>query len=333
FFLWNQGPDEELLRLAEAGALRDEAVYEQQVRRMRADERPRSLVTNFAFQWLSVRLLDSIDPDPRNYPNFDEDLRSAFRTEMELFLDSILREENRSVVDLLTARHTFVNERLALHYGIPHVRGDRFRRVELEDSRRFGLFGKGAVLMVTSYPDRTSPVLRGAWILEHILGTPPAPVPPNVETDLAQPQGDLPLSVRERLARHRTEPTCNQCHGVIDPLGQALENYNVIGEWRTHERENGAPIDATGQLAGGGDLTGPDDLREALASNPEQFVLALTEKLMVYALGRGVEYYDMPAIRAITRAAAKEGYTFSSIEIGRASGREILSTSLVLTST
>src|SRR5690606_36541326 len=216
FFLWSQGPDGELLRLAEQGRLSEPVTYEAQVRRMLADPRAKSLVTNFAFQWLAVRKLDSIDPDPRLFPTFDEDLRRAFEREMELFLESILLDDEASVVDLLDARHTFVNERLARHYGISGVLGDRFRRIELDDERRFGLFGKGSVLMVTSYPDRTSPVLRGAWIMEHLLGTPPAPVPPNVETDLAPVFGDVPRSVRERLARHRTEPSCNHCHGVID---------------------------------------------------------------------------------------------------------------------
>jgi hypothetical protein len=315
FFLWSQGPDEALLTVAEQGRLRDPAVYAQQVERMFADPRSKSLVTNFAFQWLGVRRVDSIDPDPRLYPNFDEDLRNAFRSEMEHFLDSILRAD-RSVVDLLSAEHTFVNERLARHYGIPSVRGAQFRSVELEDSRRWGLFGKGSVHLVTSYPDRTSPVLRGAWIMEHILGTPPAPVPPDVETDLPQREGDAPLSVRERLARHRTDPSCNHCHGVIDPLGQALENYNVIGEWRIRERENGVPIDSSGELAGGGEVASPDDLRRALSEEPEQFVQALTEKLMTYALGRGVEYYDMPTVRAIVREAGRDDFRFSSIVMG-----------------
>ncbi|MBN1238837.1 MAG: DUF1592 domain-containing protein, partial [Gammaproteobacteria bacterium] len=315
FFLWSQGPDETLLTLAEQGKLRDEGVFDEQVARMLEDPRAKSLVTNFAFQWLEVRRLDQIDPDSRLYPNFDEDLREAFKREMELFLESILLED-RSVTDLLTAKHTFVNERLARHYGIPSVRGDRFRRIELEDSRRWGLFGKGSMLMVTSYPDRTSPVLRGAWIMEHILATPPAPVPPNVETDLAQPEGDIPRSVRERLALHRTEPSCNHCHGVIDPLGQALENYNAIGEWRVRERHNGVPIDSSGQLAGGTKVNGPDDLRAALMQEPEQFVQALTEKLMTFALGRGVEYHDMPTVRAIVREAAENDYHFSAIVKG-----------------
>jgi hypothetical protein len=315
FFLWSQGPDEALLDLAAAATLHEPATLERQVRRMLADERSRALVTNFAFQWLGVRRLDAIDPDPRLYPNFDEDLRRAFVKEMELFVDSILRSD-RSVVDLLKANHTFVNERLARHYGLPDVRGDQFRRVELIDSRRFGLFGKGSVLMVTSYPDRTSPVLRGAWIMEQILAAPPDPPPPGVETDLAPAAGDAPKSVRERLALHRTQPSCNQCHGVIDPLGQALENFNAIGEWREHERDTGVRVDSTGTMSTGQPVNSPEELREALTSDPTLFVHALTEKLFTFALGRGVEHHDMPVIRRIVADAAVEGYSFESIVLG-----------------
>ncbi len=315
FFLWSHGPDETLLALAERGELGDPEVLRRQVERMLADPRSDSLVTNFAFQWLDVRRVEAIDPDPRLYPNFDEDLRRAFRQEMEHFLDSILREE-RSVLDLLTANHTFVNERLARHYGIDAVRGDQFRRVQLDDPRRFGLFGKASVLMVTSYPDRTSPVLRGAWIMDHILATPPASVPAGVETDLTPAPGDIPRTVRERLVRHRTEPSCNHCHGVIDPLGQALENFNVVGEWRERERENGLPIDSSGELASGTPVNDPAQLRRALAAQPELFVQALTEKLMTYALGRGLEYYDLPTARAIVAEAAASGYSFRSIVLG-----------------
>jgi hypothetical protein len=315
FFLWSQGPDDTLLALAADNTLHEPAVLERQVRRMLADERSRSLVTNFAFQWLGVRRLDAIDPDPRLYPNFDEDLRRAFTKEMELYVDSILRSD-RSVVDLLTANHTFVNERLARHYGLPDVRGDQFRRVELADSHRFGLFGKGSVLMVTSYPDRTSPVLRGAWIMEQILAAPPNPPPPGVETDLAPAAGDAPKSVRERLALHRTQPSCNQCHGVIDPLGQALENFNAVGEWRDRERDTGVLVDSTGTMATGEPVNSPEELRAALTSDPTQFVHALTEKLLTFAMGRGVEHYDMPVVRRIVADAAREGYSFESIVLG-----------------
>ena len=314
FFLWSQGPDETLLALAADGTLHEPDVLGRQVRRMLADERSRSLVTNFAFQWLGVRRLEAIDPDPRLYPNFDEDLRRAFTKEMDLYLDSILRER-RSVVDLLTASHTFVNERLARHYGLANVRGDQFRRVELDDSHRFGLFGKGSVLMVTSYPDRTSPVLRGAWIMEQVLSSPPNPPPPGVETDLA-PVGDVPKSVRERLAMHRTQPSCNQCHGVIDPLGQALENFNAIGEWRARERDSGVLIDSTGTTSTGLPVNSPEELRMALASDPTLFVHALTEKLMTFALGRRIEYYDMPVVRRIVAEAERDDYSFESIVLG-----------------
>ncbi|HEY3517561.1 MAG TPA: DUF1592 domain-containing protein [Gammaproteobacteria bacterium] len=314
FFLWSQGPDEALLELAQQGTLHEPDVLERQVRRMLADERSRSLVTNFAFQWLGVRRLEAIDPDPRLYPTFDEDLRRAFTKEMELYLDSILRGDG-SVVDLLTSRYTFVNERLARHYGLPNVRGDQFRRVELEDPHRFGLFGKGSVLMVTSYPDRTSPVLRGAWIMEQILAAPPNPPPPGVETDLA-PSGEVPKSVRERLALHRTQTSCNQCHGVIDPLGQALENFDAIGEWRERERDSGVAVDSTGITSTGQSVNSPEELRAALSSDPTLFVQTLTEKLLTFALGRGLEYYDMPVVRRIVADAAAQGYSFESIVLG-----------------
>lgn len=314
FFLWSRGPDETLLKLANDGTLHEPEVLERQVRRLLADDRSRSLVTNFASQWLGVRRLEAIDPDPRLYPNFDEDLRRAFVKEMELYLDSILRSD-ASVVDLLTANHTFVNERLARHYGLPNVRGDQFRRVELSDSRRFGLFGKGSVLMVTSYPDRTSPVLRGAWIMDQILAAPPNPPPPGVETDLA-PSGDVPKSVRERLALHRTQTSCNQCHGVIDPLGQALENFDVIGEWRERERDSGVLVDSTGTTSTGRPVNSPGELRAALTEDPTLFVQALTEKLLTFALGRGLTHHDMPIVRRIVADARAQDYSFESIVLG-----------------
>ena len=315
FFLWSRGPDAELLARVDDATLSDPQVYAAQVRRMLADPRSESLVTNFAYQWLGVRRLDAIDPDPRLFPGFDEDLRAAFRTEMQLWLDSILRADH-SVVDLLDASHTFVNERLARHYGIADVRGDRFRRVELDDAARHGLFGKGSVLLVTSYPDRTSPVLRGAWIMEHLLAAPPNPPPPEVETDLAPVVGDVPRSVRERLALHREVASCNQCHGVIDPLGQALENFDAVGEWRERERDSGVVIDSTGQLADGTLVDGPAQLRAALTARPERFVQALTEKLMVYALGRGLHWYDMPSVRAVVARAGRADYRFAEIVLG-----------------
>jgi hypothetical protein len=316
FFLWSQGPDETLLALANDGKLHEPAVLEREVHRLLADPRSRSLVTNFAFQWLGVRRLDTMDPDPRLYPTFDEDLRRAFKTEMELYVDSILRDNKRSVIDLLNAKHTFVNERLARHYGLPDVRGDQFRRVELNDSHRFGLFGKGSVLMVTSYPDRTSPVLRGAWVLDTVLNSPPTPPPPTVSTDLTPPPGDIPRSVRERLARHRTMPSCNHCHGVIDPLGQALENFDPVGEWRMKERNNGIAIDSTGALADGRPVNNPEELRRILTDDPSLFVRGLTERLMVFALGRGLKHYDMPVVRQIVSDAKRDNYSFSTLVQG-----------------
>jgi hypothetical protein len=316
FFLWSEGPDEELISLAEAGRLSQPEVLEAQVTRLLADPRSRSLVTNFAFQWLDVRGLETITPDPRLYPDFDEDLRAAFVKEMELFVDSILRDD-KSVLDLLTADYTFVNDRLARHYGITDVRTDRFQRVQLDDSRRFGLLGKGSVLMVTSYPDRTSPVVRGVWIMEHLLGTPPSSPPPGVETNLTAVEGARPASVRERLEMHRSVTTCNHCHGVIDPYGQPLETFSVLGEWRTHERDTGVAVDPVITMAGSGrTLEGPEDLRAALMANPDQFVQTLTEKLMTFALGRKVEYYDMPTVRHIVDEAEASEYRFEAIVRG-----------------
>jgi hypothetical protein len=316
FFLWSQGPDEELLKLGESGRLREPRVLEAQVTRMLADPRSRSLVTNFAFQWLVIDKADEIMPDTGAYPEFDAGLRAAMKKEIELFIDSILRSGD-SVVNLLTADHTFVNERLALHYGLTNVRGNEFRRIVWKDPNRFGLLGKANVLLATSYGDRTSPVLRGAWILENLIGTPPTPPPPGVEA-LAEGRNTVgrPLTVRERLELHRAQPSCNACHGIMDPLGFALENFDAIGKWRDVDRASLTPIDASERLATGQPVKGPGDLRLALASRPEQFVQTLTEKLMIYALGRTVEYHDMPAVRAIVRSAAKDNYRFESIVLG-----------------
>ena len=315
FFIWSQGPDEPLLELAQAGRLSDPAVLEAQTRRMLADPRSKSLVTNWAFRWLRVGALDSVEPDPRIYPEFDADLRAAFLQEMELFVESVLREDH-SVLQLLSADHTFVNERLARHYGIGNVRGDRFQRVTLADSRRWGLLGKGAILTGTSYPDRTSPVLRGAWLLENIIGTPPASPPPGVETALTQGKPGVPaLTVRARMQAHRTAPSCNQCHGVIDPLGLALENFDATGAWVEKDRFASAPIDAAGELAGGGAVKGPDDLRRALLARPDQFVQTLTERLMTFALGRQLEAFDMPVVRSIVRDTAAQDHRFSSLVV------------------
>jgi len=316
FFIWSSGPDEKLLELAESNKLSDPAVYAEQVKRLFADARAESLVTNFAFQWLSVRGLEASEPDAVLFPSFDQDLRIAFVEEMKLFLESILLDERKSVTEVLTAPYTYVNERLARHYGIGDVRGDRFRRVTLSDPNRWGVLGKGSVLLATSYPDRTSPVLRGAWIMEHLLGVPPTPPPPGVETNLTAVSLEQPKSVRERLALHRTQASCNHCHGVIDPLGQALESYNAIGEWRVRERDSGVTIDSTGELADGRPVNSPLQLREALAAEPEKFAQTVVEKLLTYALGRTLDHQDMPVVRSIVRNAARDDYSFASIVLG-----------------
>jgi hypothetical protein len=318
FFLWSRLPDEELINAAAQRKLADSKnpkALEQEVRRMLADPKSKSLVTNFAFEWLKVRSIDDIDPDAVQFPNWDDTLREAFKREMELFIDSVIRED-RSVVDLLTANYTFVNERLALHYGIPNVRGDRFRRITVDDPNRFGLLGKGSILMATSYPNRTAPVLRGAFILENIMGTPPSPPPPDVEGFKENKEGEKAKTVREIMEKHRANPVCNNCHGVMDPLGFALENFDAIGAWRSKDVFADTTIDASGKLVDGTPVSGPTDLRNALMKHPEQFVQTLTEKMMTYALGRSVAYYDMPTIRKIVRDSARYNYRFSSIVLG-----------------
>ncbi|MBX5460048.1 MAG: DUF1592 domain-containing protein [Steroidobacteraceae bacterium] len=311
FFLWSTVPDEELRKVALSGKLRDPEVLRQQVKRMLADPRAETLASNFAFQWLNIGKLDEIKPDMNLFP-YAADPREDFRTELRLFIDSVFRED-RSVLELLSANYTFLNERLALHYGINNVRGDQWRRVELKDSARWGLLGKGGVLMLTSYPNRTAPVLRGAWILERITGTPPASPPPNVEALKDTKAGEKPKTLREQMALHRSKPSCYSCHGVMDALGFALENFDAVGKWREKDRLAGEVIDASGELPDGSKVNGPDDLRKALLANPEQFVQTLTEKLMTYGLGRTLEYHDMPTVRAIVRAAAKDNYRFSSL--------------------
>ena len=315
FFLWSQGPDEELLDLAAAGRLHDGAVLQAEAKRMLADSRAAALVTGFALAWLNVDELESVDPDDRLFPTFSDELRTDFETEIALFLSSILLGDE-NVQNLLTADYTFLNERLAKHYGIAGVRGPQFRRVTLDDERRYGLLGKAAVLMRTSYGDRTSPVLRGAWVLEKLMGTPPTPPPAGVETDLSTPAGEQPKTIRVRLEQHRTAPNCNACHGVIDPYGLALENFTVTGQWRDYDREADAPIDANTTLPSGTVVADPVELREALLRRDDQFVQALTQKLMMYALGRELEYHDMPQVRAVVRAAAKDDYRLSAIVAG-----------------
>jgi Protein of unknown function (DUF1592)/Protein of unknown function (DUF1588)/Protein of unknown function (DUF1585)/Protein of unknown function (DUF1587)/Protein of unknown function (DUF1595) len=315
FFLWSEGPDDELLSLAADHKLHEPAVLEAQVNRLLADKRSRSLATNFAFQWLQVDSIDKIEPDPTLFPSFDEDLRIAMRREIELFVDSVFRQD-LNVEQLMTANWTFVNERLALHYGIPNVRGDVFRRVTLTDSHRFGLLGKSGILMGTSYGNRTAPVLRGAWILENITGTPPKAPPANIKALQENVPGAAALTVRQRMELHRNQASCNACHGIMDPLGLSLENFDAIGQWRDRDREAGDVIDASGQMVTGLKLNGPNDVRAALMANPEQFVQTLTMKLMTFALGRTVEYHDMPTIRAIVRDSAKSDYRFSSLIMG-----------------
>ncbi len=315
FFLWSSVPDEELLTLAGQHKLRDPQVIEAQVRRMLADPRAEALVTSFAQQWLHIRNVRDIVPDPVLYPGYTPNLGDALAREIELFVGSVFLED-RSVLDLLNDNYTFVNEPLALHYGIDGVRGDNFRRVELKDPNRWGLFGKGGILMATSYPNRTAPVLRGAWILESITGTPPASPPPNVPALAENQDGDKPRTVRERLEQHRQNPACIGCHGVMDPLGFALENFDAVGAWRELDQETATRIDASGQLGDGRKVNGPVALREALLTDPPQFVQTLTVKLLAYALGRGVEYYDMPVVRRIVRDAKRQNYRFSALLAG-----------------
>ncbi len=314
FFLWSSLPDDELIEAAARGALRDPAVLEAQVRRMLADERSRSLVTSFAAQWLYLRNLPAVSPDFIVFPDFDETLRRALRQETELFFESVLRED-RSALDLITADYTFVNERLARHYGMPGVAGSHFRRVPLPPgSPRGGLLGHGSILAVTGYATRTSPVVRGKWVLENLLGTPPPPPPPNVPP-LNEEKSAAALSMRERMEEHRRNPTCAACHALMDPVGLSLENFDAIGRWRTLTAGL-APIDASGGLPDGTTFDGVAGLRQAVVDRSDQFVRTLADKLLTYALGRATEYYDAPAVRAVERAAAAGGYRFSDLVLG-----------------
>ncbi len=314
FFLWSSIPDDELLDVAERGRLRDPAVLEQQVQRMLADRRSDAFVANFTGQWLNLRRLPDVAPDLKRFPDFDGTLRHALRRETELFFESVLQED-RSVLELLTADHTFVNERLAAHYGIPAVKGSHFRRVTIGDTSRRGLLGKGSILAATSYAHRTSPVLRGKWILENLLGTPPPPPPPDVP-DLKEDndEGEV-LSMRDRMVQHRASPVCASCHAMMDPLGLALENFDAVGQWRTRS-EAFTPIDASGAMLDGTTFDGVDGLREVLLGRSELFVTTLTEKLLTYALGRGLDAGDAPVVRRIVRAAAAEDYRFQSLLLG-----------------
>jgi hypothetical protein len=312
FFLWSSAPDDELLDLAIDGKLRDTKVLEQQVRRMLRDPRARrALVDNFFSQWLQVRNVWLLTPDAnRKFPWFDDNLRTAFVRETELFLESQLQED-RSVIDLLTADYTYLNERLARHYGIRNVYGSHFRRVALADQNRWGLLGKASVLSVTSYPHRTSPTIRGKWLLENILAAPVPPPPPTVNTTLEEEKAVKTASVREMLEHHRTNPVCASCHARMDPLGFSLENFDALGKWRTHD--GAAAINASGVLLDGMKVDCPAALRQALVSQKDQFVKAVAGKLLMYGVGRQMEYFDAPAIRAIVRSAEADDYRWSSM--------------------
>jgi hypothetical protein len=314
FFVWSTIPDEELLQAASKGLLRTPAGLERQVRRMLADKKAEALATNFATQWLYLRNLKNMQPLSEEFPDFDDNLRVAFEQEALLFFQSVVKED-RNVMDLMSADYTFLNERLARHYRIPNIYGSQFRRVTLPDETRTGLLGKGAVLMVTSHTDRTSPVVRGKWILENLLGAPPPAPPANVPplNENSQRAGKI-LTMRERMEEHRANPVCANCHKLMDPIGLSLENFDGIGRWRTVD--NGAAIDASAQLADGSKIEGPAALREALLRRPDMFARNVTEMLMTYALGHRVEYYDMPYVRAILKESSKSDYRFSSLVLG-----------------
>jgi Protein of unknown function (DUF1592)/Protein of unknown function (DUF1588)/Protein of unknown function (DUF1595)/Protein of unknown function (DUF1587)/Protein of unknown function (DUF1585)/Planctomycete cytochrome C len=317
FFLWSSLPDQELLDLAEAGRLGQPDVLAKQVRRMLADDRALSLTSDFVFQWLNLAKLDKIVPDRSQFPQASGllDPRDLYKEELRLFVDSVLRGD-RSVLELITADYTFLNERLAMLYGIETVKGARFRQVKLDDESRRGLLGKGAILMLTAYPNRTSPVLRGAWILERLLGSPPPEPPLNVPTLAENKRGEPAKTLRARLEQHRANPTCYACHGVMDPLGFALENFNAVGQFRAYDPDTLTPIDSSGTLPDGTPIGGPADLRHALVTRPDRFVQTLTENLMTFALGRSLTYRDMPTVRGIVRDAARDGDRFEAIVRG-----------------
>jgi hypothetical protein len=300
-----------LLDLAEQGKLKDPVVLQQQVRRMLDDPRSQSLVDNFAGQWLYLRNLELSKPDADAFPEFDESLRQAFRTETSLFFQNILREDS-SLLELLDANYTFLNQRLAQHYGIPNVYGPQFRKVTLTDPNRGGLLGQGSVLTVTSYPNRTSVVQRGKWILENLLGTPPPP-PAVVVPDLKEHGNDgKHLTMRQQMEQHRANPECASCHARMDPLGFALENYDGVGKWR--DKDAGSAIDASGKLPDGSAFVGPAGLKKIMVtSRRDEFISTATQKLLLYALGRGLEFYDLPAVRSISRQAAKDDYRMSAL--------------------
>jgi hypothetical protein len=313
FFLWSSIPDEQLLTLASQKKLHEPAMLEQQVKRMLADPKSEALIANFAEQWLFLRNLKSSSPNLDTFPDFDDNLRQAMKQETELFFGSIIRED-RNVMDLLTADYTFLNERLARHYGVSGFYGSQFRRVHVDDENRRGLLGQGSILTVTSYAARTSPVQRGKWILTNILGVPPTPPPPNVPELKENSEDSKPRALRERMELHRSDPVCAGCHKVMDPIGFALENFDGVGHWRT--KDDGSAIDPSGTLFEGTKIDGPVALRKMLTSRPETFVGVMTEKMMTYALGRGLEYYDMPAVRKIVTDAKAHGFKFSYLVNG-----------------
>jgi mono/diheme cytochrome c family protein len=313
FFLWSSIPDDQLLTVASQGKLKDPAVLQQQIKRMLADRRSSALISNFAEQWLFLRNLKTAVPDLEAFPDFDDNLRRAMKEETTLFFDSIMRED-RSVVDLLNADYTFVNERLARHYGIPNIYGSQFRRVTVPNEARRGLLGQASILTVTSYPNRTSPVERGKWILTNLLGVPPSPPPPNVPPLQENSENGKPRSLRERMEQHRKDAVCAGCHKSMDPIGFALENFDAVGHWRTNDE--GGKIDPSGTLFNGAPLDGVVGLRQALVNQQDIFVGVMTEKMLTYALGRGLEYYDMPAVRKIVQDARNNGYRFSSLVTG-----------------
>jgi hypothetical protein len=313
FFLWSSIPDEELLSLAEKNKLHNSEVMDAQVRRMMADPKAAALVENFAGQWLFLRNLRLVSPDPNTFPDFDDNLRTAFEKETSLFFESMLRED-RSALDLLKADYTYLNERLARHYGVTGVYGSNFRRVPVTNEMRQGLLGQGSILTVTSRSARTSPVLRGKWVLENLLGTPPPPPPPGVPPLEEKGEKAANRSMRERMTDHQTNPVCSNCHSRMDPIGFALDTFNAIGQWRTED--NGAKIDTAVTLLDGTKFTGADGLKKVLLSKPDQFVDTLTVKLMTYALGRELEYYDLPTVRKIVQDAKAKNYKFSAIISG-----------------
>lgn len=315
FFLWSQGPDEALLQRALANELGNPEQLEAEVKRMLADPKANALVTNFAFQWLHVNGLTQVNPDRTLHPDFTADLLQDFEKELELFISSIFRDD-RPIHDLLTADHTYLNERLSLHYGLNKVRGGQFQRVDLDNPQRYGMLGKGAVLMTTSYANRTSPVIRGAYILDKLIGVPAPAPPPNVEAFPENEEGEANLTVRNRLESHRDNPACASCHNIIDPLGLALENYNSVGQWRDKDPDAGVFIDASGLLTDGTPVNSTADLWQALVQDKSLFAQTFTTKLMTFALGRGLEYYDMPTVRRIVDEAAEQDYRLSAIVTG-----------------